>query len=189
MSFSYTPILIGDCADVIELRPKKIGDERGYFSEVYNKPELADAGFKFDFIQDNHSLSRPRGTVRGLHFQVPPFAQTKLVRVVKGAIFDVVVDIRTGSPTYGRHANIVISAETWNQVLIPVGFAHGICTIEPDTEVIYKVDAAYSPQHDRGLLWNDPVLGIQWPVEPDNAVLSDKDRNHPTLAALPAGFE
>ena len=189
MPFSFTPILIGDCADIIELRPKKFGDGRGFFSEIYNKTELADAGFEFDFIQDNHSMSRPKGTIRGLHFQIAPFAQTKLVRVAKGAIFDVAVDIRTGSPTYGRHANIVISAETWNQVLIPAGFAHGFCTLEPDTEVIYKVDAAYSPQYDRGLLWNDPVLGIQWPVEPDKAVLSDKDRNHPTLAQLPVVLE
>ena len=186
MPFSFTPILIGDCTDVIELRPKKFSDGRGYFSEVYNKTELADAGFEFDFIQDNHSLSGPRGTIRGLHFQVPPFAQTKLVRVVKGAIFDVAVDIRPDSPTYGRHASIVISAQRWNQVLIPAGFAHGYCTLEPDTEVLYKVDAAYSPQHDRGLQWNDPVLGIEWPIEPEKAVLSEKDRNHPTLAALPA---
>ncbi|MDH3194847.1 MAG: dTDP-4-dehydrorhamnose 3,5-epimerase [Hyphomicrobiales bacterium] len=181
--------MIGDCADIVELKPKKFGDGRGFFSEVYNRTELAEAGFAFDFIQDNHSLSRDKGTVRGLHFQVPPFAQTKLVRVVKGAIFDVAVDIRTGSPTYGRHASIIISAQTWNQVLIPVGFAHGFCTLEPDTEVLYKVDAAYSPQHDRGLLWNDPALAIEWPVEPDIAVLSDKDRNHPTLSQLPASFQ
>ena len=109
--------------------------------------------------------------------------------MVKGAIFDIAVDIRLDSPTYGRHASTVISAQTWNQILIPTGFAHGFCTLEPDTEVLYKIDAAYSPQHDRGLLWNDPALGIEWPVEPDKAVLSDKDRINPTLAALPAILE
>lgn len=167
--------------DVKILRPRKFGDERGFFSETYNKRVLAEAGIHLEFVQDNHSFSAPRGTIRGLHFQVPPCAQDKLVRVVRGAIFDVAVDIRRGSPTFGKHVAAVISAEEWNQILIPIGFAHGFCTLEPDTEIIYKVTHYYSPQHDRGLLWCDPDLGIAWPVTPEDVLLSEKDRNLPRL--------
>ncbi len=170
------------------LTPGKHGDRRGFFSEVYNKHSLAQAGIDIDFVQDNHSLSAEKGTVRGLHFQTPPFAQDKLVRVVRGAVFDVAVDLRRGSPTYGQHASVVLSAEAWNQILVPIGFAHGFMTLEPDTEVIYKVGNYYAPDHDKGLLWNDPVLGIAWPLPEPEAVLSDKDRGQPRLAELVTPF-
>ncbi|KAA0593811.1 dTDP-4-dehydrorhamnose 3,5-epimerase [Azospirillum lipoferum] len=173
-----------DIPDVKIIRPKKFGDHRGFFSETYTKKTFEAAGLHYDFVQDNQSLSAEVGTIRGLHFQLPPFAQDKLVRVVRGAILDVAVDIRKGSPTFGRHVSAVISAAEWNQILVPVGFAHGFCTLEPDTEVIYKVTNYYSPEHDRGLLWNDPELGIDWPVSADKARLSDKDYKHPTLARL-----
>jgi dTDP-4-dehydrorhamnose 3,5-epimerase len=173
-----------DIPDVKIIRPKKFGDHRGFFSETYTKKTFEAAGLQYDFVQDNHSLSAEVGTVRGLHFQLPPFAQDKLVRVVRGAILDVAVDIRKGSPTFGRHVSAVISAAEWNQILVPIGFAHGFCTLEPDTEVIYKVTNYYSAEHDRGLLWNDPELGINWPVAADKARLSDKDHKHPTFAQL-----
>ncbi|KAA0577818.1 dTDP-4-dehydrorhamnose 3,5-epimerase [Azospirillum sp. B21] len=173
-----------DIPDVKIIRPKKFGDHRGFFSETYTKKTFEAAGLHYDFVQDNHSLSAEVGTVRGLHFQLPPFAQDKLVRVVRGAILDVAVDIRKNSPTFGRHVSAVISAAEWNQILVPIGFAHGFCTLEPDTEVIYKVTNYYSAEHDRGLLWNDPALGIDWPVTADKARLSDKDHKHPTFAQL-----
>ncbi|QCO07216.1 dTDP-4-dehydrorhamnose 3,5-epimerase [Azospirillum argentinense] len=173
-----------DIPDVKIIRPKKFGDHRGFFSETYSRKAFEAAGLLYDFVQDNQSLSAEVGTVRGLHFQLPPFAQDKLVRVVKGAILDVAVDIRKGSPTYGRHVSAVISAEEWNQILVPIGFAHGFCTLEPNTEVIYKVTNFYSAEHDRGLLWNDPDLGIDWPVAADKALLSDKDRKQPRFAEL-----
>lgn len=170
--------------DVKIIRPKKFGDSRGFFSETYSKKAFEAAGLHYDFVQDNQSLSAEVGTVRGLHFQLAPFAQDKLVRVVKGAILDVAVDIRKGSSTYGQHVAAVVSAEEWNQILVPIGFAHGFCTLEPDTEVIYKVTNFYSAEHDRGLLWNDPELGIDWPIAADKALLSDKDRKQPRLADL-----
>ncbi len=173
-----------DIPDVKIIRPKKFGDHRGFFSETYNKKTFEAAGLQYDFVQDNQSLSAEVGTIRGLHFQLPPFAQDKLVRVVRGAILDVAVDIRKDSPTFGRHVSAVISAAEWNQILVPIGFAHGFCTLEPDTEVIYKVTNYYSAEHDRGLLWNDPELGIDWPVSADKARLSDKDYKHPTFAQL-----
>ncbi|MBP2232962.1 dTDP-4-dehydrorhamnose 3,5-epimerase [Azospirillum agricola] len=168
--------------DVKIIHPKKFGDHRGFFSETYSKRAFAAAGLDLDFVQDNQSLSAEVGTVRGLHFQLPPFAQDKLLRVVRGAVFDVAVDIRRGSPTFGQHVCAIISAAEWNQILVPAGFAHGFCTLEPDTEVIYKVTNFYSPEHDRGILWNDPDLGIDWPVEAGKARLSDKDLVHPRLA-------
>jgi len=189
MAVTVRPVDNALCADVLELQPDRFGDERGFFSEVYSKAEFRLHRLDYEFIQDNHSLSAERGTVRGLHFQIAPFSQTKLVRVIRGAIFDVAVDIRTGSPTYGRHVSAIISAEIWNQLLIPSGFAHGFCTLEANTEVIYKVDAGYSPDHDRGLMWNDPALRINWPVDADSAILSEKDRNHPPLAQLPDYFD
>ena len=169
--------------------PKKHGDPRGFFSETYSRRALTAAGIDIDFVQDNHSLSTARGTVRGLHFQTPPFAQDKLVRVVHGSVFDVAVDLRRSSPTYGRHVSVVLSVEDWNQILIPAGFSHGFMTLEPDTQVIYKVSRPYAPEHDRGILWNDPALGIQWPIPEDEAVLADKDRAHPRLAELTTPFE
>ncbi len=170
------------------LTPRKFGDHRGFFSETYNKRVLADLGIETEFVQDNHSFSAERGTIRGLHFQTPPYAQDKLVRVAQGSVLDVAVDIRRGSPSYGRSVSAVISAEAWNQVLVPIGFAHGFCTLEPDTVVIYKVSNYYTPEHDAGLLWNDPDLGIDWPVGEDEAKLSDKDRGQPRLKEFDSPF-
>jgi dTDP-4-dehydrorhamnose 3,5-epimerase len=177
-----------DIPEVKLLSPRKHGDQRGFFSETYHRQALLDAGIDIDFVQDNHAYSAQPGTLRGLHFQTPPFAQHKLVRVVRGAIFDVAVDLRAGSPTYGQHVSAVISAAAWNQILVPVGFAHGLLTLEPDTEVLYKVSAHYAPEHDKGLLWDDPALGIAWPLEGAAPLLSDKDRAQPRLADLPACF-
>ncbi len=172
--------------EVVAIRPDRHQDPRGFFSETYSRRALAEAGIDTEFVQDNHSLSVPRGTLRGLHFQAPPAAQAKLVRVVRGAIFDVAVDIRAGSPSYGRHVSCRLSAKEWNQLYVPVGFAHGFCTLEPDTEVIYKVSGYYAPEHDRGLLWNDPALAIDWPVS--EPLLSEKDRSHPLLRHMPECF-
>lgn len=176
-------------ADVLVITPKIHRDERGFFSETYNQRALAAAGLDATFVQDNHSLSRERGVVRGLHFQTQPEPQGKLVRVARGSIFDVAVDIRVGSPTYGQHVSRVLSVDNWEQLWVPVGFAHGFCTLEPDTEVIYKVTGYYSPECDRGLAWNDPALGIAWPVAADAAILSAKDKTHPTLAEMPESFK
>jgi dTDP-4-dehydrorhamnose 3,5-epimerase len=170
------------------IRPVKHGDARGFFSEVYSRRDFAAAGIDTEFVQDNHTRSGAKGTVRGLHFQVPPFAQDKLVRVARGAILDIAVDLRAGSPTYGRHVSAVISAEEWTQIFVPIGFAHGYVTLSDDTEVLYKVSNIYAPQHDKGLLWNDPALGIDWGVDAQNAVLSAKDKVHPRLAELPVFF-
>ena len=175
--------------DVKLLIPRKHGDDRGFFSEVYNRRALAATGINIDFVQDNHSLSAEKGTVRGLHFQTSPLAQDKLVRVVRGSVFDVAVDLRQDSPTYGQHVNVTLSAKAWNQVLVPAGFAHGFMTLESDTEVIYKVSEYYAPEYDKGLLWNDPVLGIQWPIPEGEAVLSGKDRGLPRLAELATPFK
>ena len=164
------------------LVPKKISDHRGFFSEVYSDKLLASVGIDVRFVQDNHSLSAEKGVVRGLHYQLPPMAQDKLIRVVRGAILDVAVDIRRSSPTFGRHVASVLSAENWRQMYVPAGFAHGFATLEPNTEVLYKVTNHYSPQHDRGIRWNDPKLGIAWNIAQDEAVLSERDRKHPTLA-------
>lgn len=174
--------------DVIVVTPGKFGDARGFFSEVYNAARWKEAGLDHAFVQDNHSLSGPVGTLRGLHFQIPPFAQDKLVRVARGRILDVAVDLRRSSPTFGRHVAIELSAENWRQLLVPAGFAHGFVTLEPDTEVVYKVTAFYSPSHDRGLAWDDPDLRIAWPVPPGGPILSDKDRLWPRLRDLPEAF-
>lgn len=165
------------------------GDARGFFAETYNREVFAAIGIEGEFVQDNHSRSRGRGVVRGLHFQLPPFAQAKLVRVVRGSVLDAVVDIRRGSASFGRHATVTLSAEAGNQIFVPTGFAHGFCTLEPDTEVLYKVDAYYSPQHERGLRWNDPALGIVWPVTEEEVEISDKDRKQPLLRELKEMFE
>jgi dTDP-4-dehydrorhamnose 3,5-epimerase len=166
---------------VLEILPRKFGDERGFFSETYNAAHLAEAGITLQFVQDNHSLSTARGVLRGLHFQLPPRAQDKLVRVVKGAILDVVVDIRKSSPTFRKWISHEVSAEQWNQILVPKGFAHGFVTLEQNTEVVYKVTDYYSPEHDRSLRFNDPSIGIEWPFDPAAMQLSDKDRNAPYL--------
>ena len=178
-----------EIADVKVFVPVRHGDRRGFFSEVYNRRVLEAAGVAVEFVQDNHSLSAERGTVRGLHFQVPPFAQAKLVRAVRGSVFDVALDIRRGSPTFGRHVSVILSAAEGNQVFVPAGFAHGLMTLEADTEVLYKVSDYYAPDHDRGILWNDPALGIDWPIAPPEAVLSEKDRTQPGLAEFDSPFE
>lgn len=170
------------------LKPQKHDDQRGFFSEVYSARKCAEVGISMQFVQDNHSRSAKKGTVRGLHFQPPPFAQDKLVRVVRGTVFDVAVDLREGSPTYGRHVSAVLSAERWNQILVPIGFAHGFMTLEPDTEVLYKVSDYYAPDHDKGLLWNDPALGIEWPIPAEEAIVSDKDTRQPRLSELMSPF-
>ncbi len=168
--------------DVILITPKKFADARGFFSETWNERALSDAGIAAHFVQDNHAASAAKGTVRGLHFQLPPMAQDKLVRVTRGAVLDVAVDIRRGSPTFGQHVAAVLSAENWAQLWVPKGFAHGYCTLQADTEVIYKVTDYYSPAHDRGIQWDDPALGIAWPVTSANALLSGKDTMQPALA-------
>ena len=177
-----------EIADVKLIVPRIHRDRRGFFSETYNKAGLTSLGTNLEFVQDNHSLSAERGVVRGLHFQIPPFAQDKLVRVIRGSVFDVAVDIRRGSPTYGKHVARVISVADWNQFLVPAGFAHGFCTLEANTEVIYKVTNYYSPEHDRGMLWSDPDLGIAWPVAENEAILSDKDKKQPRFRDLPKYF-
>lgn len=175
--------------DVKVVTPRRFGDHRGFFSETYNRQRFQEAGIAAEFVQDNHSLSVSVGTIRGLHFQSPPFAQAKLVRVVRGRVLDVAVDIRRSSPTYGRHVTIELSAGNGRQLWIPVGFAHGFCTLEPDTEIEYKVTSYYSAAHDHGLAFDDPALGIEWPVPADRAVLSEKDTRQPRLADLPGYFD
>ncbi|MEQ8356915.1 MAG: dTDP-4-dehydrorhamnose 3,5-epimerase [Kiloniellaceae bacterium] len=164
------------------------GDHRGFFSETYSKQAFADAGIDADFVQDNHSLSAEPGTLRGLHFQAPPRAQAKLLRVIRGAVFDVAVDLRWGSPTYGRHVSATISAKAWNQIFVPTGFAHGFCTLEADTEVLYKVSDFYAPEAEQGLLWNDPDLAVDWPAAA-GAALSKRDRHWPRLRDLSRVFQ
>ena len=169
-------------ADVLLITPQRFGDARGFFSETFRRSALAEAGFDRDFVQDNHSLSEKRGTVRGLHFQLEPQAQDKLLRVTQGAILDVAVDIRPGSPTYGRHVAVELSAGNWAQLLVPRGFAHGFQTLTEGAEVLYKVTDYYAPERERGLLWSDPELGIAWPIAAEEAVVNARDAAWPTLA-------
>lgn len=160
---------------VLVVTPNKYSDERGFFSETFKIENMRASGVAHDWVQDNHTFSRERGVVRGLHFQMPPFAQAKLVRVVRGAIYDVAVDIRRGSPTYGRHVAIELSGHNWMQLYVPPGFAHGYCTLTHDTEVVYKVSAGWNRQAEGGLRWNDPDLGIEWPIEVSSAILHSRD--------------
>jgi dTDP-4-dehydrorhamnose 3,5-epimerase len=170
--------------------PKKHGDARGFFSEVYNRAAWDNSRLPpLTFVQDNHSYSAAKGVLRGLHFQTPPFAQDKLVRVARGSILDVAVDIRRSSPTFGQHVAVELSAENWRQLLVPIGFAHAFITLEPDVEVLYKTTAPYSVAHDRGVAWDDPAIGIAWPAPPGGPILSDKDRNWPRLKDAPDLFE
>ena len=162
--------------DVRLLTVRYFFDSRGYFLETYNKRVARNLGLISCFVQDNQSLSIKRGTIRALHFQVPPKAQAKLVRVLRGSIYDVAVDLRAGSPTYGRWMAMTLTAESGRQLFVPRGCAHGYCTLEPDTEVAYKVDEYYAPELEQGVMWNDPTLAIDWPVAPADAVLSEKDR-------------
>lgn len=171
-------------AGVKLISPTKLGDVRGYFMETFRKEFFWNNIGTFDFVQDNQSMSAQVGTIRGLHFQVDPRAQGKLVSCIHGALLDVAVDIRTGSPTYGQFISEELSAENACQLWVPPGFAHGFCTLKPYTVVSYKVTDYYSPAHDRGLLWNDPAIGIEWPVSPDKATVSEKDQKQPLLSDL-----
>lgn len=173
-------------ADAFLLEPTVFGDHRGFFMESYNKDTFKEIGIEIDFIQDNHSLSQTPGTLRGLHYQLAPKAQTKLIRATKGAIYDVIVDIRKESSTYGQWQGFILTAENKRQLLVPKGFAHGFCTLVENTEVQYKVDELYSPEHDRGIAWDDSVLSIDWPVS--NPILSDKDVKHPNLEQAENNF-
>jgi dTDP-4-dehydrorhamnose 3,5-epimerase len=170
------------------LKPNRFGDDRGWFCETYNQAKMLALGIDVGFIQDNHSLSRPAGVLRGLHFQAPPHGQVKLVRCVRGRIWDVAVDIRAGSPTYGQWIGSELTAENGFQLYVPVGFAHGFITLEADTEVEYKVSAFYDRESEGGLIWNDPDLDLPWPLPSGGPVLSDKDRLLPGLAEFKSPF-
>jgi dTDP-4-dehydrorhamnose 3,5-epimerase len=175
--------------DLLLLTPQKHGDSRGFFSETFRADVLADYGVTTPFIQDNHVRSTRKGVLRGLHFQLEPRAQGKLVRCTMGAILDVAVDIRVGSPTYGQHVAVELSSDNWRQLWVPPGFAHGYVTLEDLCEVIYKVTDYYAPDCDRGLAWNDAALGIDWRLPATDIILSDKDTKQPELADLPMSFE
>lgn len=168
------------------IKPRRVEDERGWFSETYSQRALAALGITDSFVQDNHSLSRPAGTLRGLHFQVPPKGQGKLVRCTAGRLIDCVVDVRRGSPTYGAHLSVELTAANGWQLWVPVGFAHAFLTLEPDSEVIYKVTEYYAPECDGGIRWDS--AGIDWPLPPGGPVLSDKDRKLPALHEFDSPF-
>ena len=174
--------------EVLLVKPRCFEDARGYFCETYNEKLSAARGLVTNYVQDNVSLSRNAGTIRGLHFQLPPFAQAKLVRVLRGRILDVAVDVRAGSPSYGRYVAIELSAERQEQLFLPAGFAHGFCTLEDNTEVFYKVNDYYAPAHDSGIVWNDPDLAIAWPYPDDAIILSDKDRALPRFRDMQGAF-
>jgi dTDP-4-dehydrorhamnose 3,5-epimerase len=175
--------------EVLVIAPRRFVDQRGYFVESYSAADFAELGIHCVFVQDNQSLSLAAGTVRGLHFQNPPKSQAKLVRVLRGRIFDVTVDIRHGSASYGRWCSATISADGGEQLFVPHGFAHGFCTLEPNTEVAYKVDNYYAPECDAGLLWNDPTLGIVWPIAAGKAVVSEKDARLPRFETFASPFQ
>lgn len=177
-----------DLPGVMLITPPRFADSRGWFSETWNQARLAALGFTETFVQDNHSSSTRPGTIRGLHCQLAPFVQGKLVRCIRGAIWDVAVDIRHGSPSFGRHAAAELSAANGRQLWIPPGFLHGFCTTEPDTEVVYKVTAPYDKASERGVIWNDPDLALPWPVPAGTALLSDKDNLLPRLAEAEPWF-
>jgi dTDP-4-dehydrorhamnose 3,5-epimerase len=173
---------------VMIVTPRRFGDDRGWFSETWNRKALAAAGIDVDFVQDNQSFSRPVGTVRGLHFQRPPEAQAKLVRVLRGAVLDVAVDIRRGSATYGRWVSVELSAANGRQLFVPRGFLHGFVTREPDTEVAYKCDGYYAPACEGAVRWDDPDLAIDWGIDPAAAILSPKDAAAPAFRDLDTPF-
>jgi len=181
-------VLDADIAGVKVISPKRFKDDRGWFEEVYRRDLLAAAGIGEEFVQSNLSYSVPKGVVRGLHFQTPPFAQAKLLRVLAGSVLDVVVDIRRSSSTFGRHITVRLDGDTGQIVYIPSGFAHGFCTLAPNTLISYQVSAYYSSAHDRSLLWNDPALQIAWPVSPTEAILSAKDQAAPPLSKIDDHF-
>jgi len=177
-----------DIAGPLVVEPQQLGDERGYFAEIFREDRFFAKAGPVHFVQENQSLSAKVGTIRGLHYQTNPMAQGKLVRCLAGSIFDVAVDIRHDSPTYGQWIGVELTPRTLNQLWVPPGFAHGFCTLQPDTVVTYKVTNYYSPDHDKGLLWNDPQIGIAWPDVADANTLSGKDRVQPRLADLPPCF-
>jgi dTDP-4-dehydrorhamnose 3,5-epimerase len=185
MKFSVTDLAIPD-VKLIASPPFK--DARGFFAEIYRRDDFVAGGIDCEFVQDNHSGSSAAGTVRGLHFQIAPYAQAKLLRVLTGRIFDVCVDLRRSSPTYGRHVAVELDADSGMQLCVPVGFAHGYCTLAPNTEVFYKVSNIYSPAHERGLFWADPALDIPWPVSVQAAVVSERDKSAPLFASLAERF-
>jgi dTDP-4-dehydrorhamnose 3,5-epimerase len=172
----------------VEIIPDKIQDERGYFTEIFRLSDFLDQVGAAEFVQDNQSLSVRRGTIRGLHFQINPVAQGKLVRCLAGLIFDVAVDLRNGSPTYGEWISVMLSPEENNQLWVPPGFAHGFCTLEPKSIISYRVTNYYSPEHDKGVAWDDPDIGVDWPSVADPDTLSAKDRQQPSLVALAPYF-
>ncbi|MBP7066522.1 dTDP-4-dehydrorhamnose 3,5-epimerase [Ferrovibrio sp.] len=186
MSLILKPLAL---AGPMLLTIKRFGDNRGWFTESYKKAALAEAGLEVDFVQDNHSFSAQAGTVRGMHYQIGATAQAKLIRCLRGRLVSVAVDIRRSSPSFGRHVMQELAGDSADQLFVPAGFAHGFCTLEPDTEIFYKVDTYYAPQDERGILWSDPALSIAWPVAPDQAVLSAKDAVHPLLRDQPDLFD
>lgn len=175
-------------SDVLLIRTPRFGDERGWFQEVWSRPRMAAFGLDYDFVQDNQSLSVQPGVVRGLHFQRPPMAQAKLVRCVRGAILDVVVDLRRGTPTFGHSYAVRLDDHSGEQLLVPSHFAHGFMTLMPNTEVAYKVTAPYAPDHEGGLAWDDAALSIDWPLPHDQVQLSERDRLWPKLIDLVSPF-
>ncbi|EIG57079.1 dTDP-4-dehydrorhamnose 3,5-epimerase [Bradyrhizobium sp. WSM1253] len=175
--------------DVKVIRPDRFSDARGYFCETFQRSAFAAKGILHDFVQDNQSSSDRIGTVRGLHFQRPPFAQAKLIRVLNGAIHDIAVDLRRSSPSFGKHIAIQLDSESGEQLFIPKGFAHGFCTLQPQTVVLYKVDQVYAPSHDAGIYWADPALGIKWPVTTSEAQVSPRDQTLPALNQFACVFE
>lgn len=178
-----------DIPEVLLIEPRKFGDNRGFFSEVFNSKALSAHIGSVNFVQDNHSLSQKKGTLRGIHFQAPPFAQDKLVRCVKGSILDIAIDLRRGSPTFGKSVSAELSAENWRQLFVPKGFGHAFLTLTPDAEVIYKVTDYYAPEHDGGIIWNDPDLAVAWGLAPNDLVeLSAKDAVLPRLADIESPF-
>lgn len=177
-----------DMCPVKLITPRRFDDDRGWFRETFSERAMAELGLYDRFVQDNQSYSRHAGTLRGLHFQLPPHAQAKLVRCLRGRIYDVAVDLRRGSPSYGAWVAAELSAENGRQLYVPIGFAHGFLTLEPDCEVAYKVTAHYAPQSDAGLAWNDPDLAIDWPADPADVTLSDRDARLPALAAFDSPF-
>ena len=173
---------------LVLLKPRRFSDSRGYFFESYNEKAFRAAGIATKFVQDNQSFSAAKGTVRGLHFQLPPASQAKLVRVLHGSVYDVAIDLRTIVPTFRRSEVARLTADGGEQIFVPHGFAHGFCTLEPDTMVAYKVDEFYAPASDSGLIWNDPTLAIKWPVAAHDAVLSEKDQKHGRFADFTSPF-
>ena len=177
-----------EIADVLSLHPARHKDDRGWLAEAFRASSMAAHGVDVAWVQENQSFSAQAGTVRALHFQKPPHAQAKLVRVVRGALFDVMVDVRKGSPTFGKSVTRTLSAENQMALFAPAGFAHGFCTLEPETEAVYLLSAEFAPDHDAGIRWNDPALGIKWPVTETDAILSAKDRALPLLSEITSPF-